>query len=199
MHDLETLAKLFDLLSGFEVPTQRPTEASIARINEHFGVELPANFIRFAKFSECYGSWFAGLGEDYQNEWHIIRINSFYRRLRRRKHGDKWRSAKPKAYVVINHGHDDDCDCIDTSDWNEDAGEYRIGYWTPGLERIDEPYDSFLAYLNGLVKAHLRRHTNDFNRSGGLRTGSRTIVAKIDEIVGTSFSTRSRLLQPDED
>jgi len=183
MHDIETLAELFDLLSGPVFDSEKPTNSSIEQINDHFGIELPATLVQFAKLSNNFGAWFSSLGEDYRNPFHIIRINRIYRRMRKRKHGDKWRPAKPREYIVINHGHDNDCDCIDTGDWNEKEGEYRIVYWYPGVEEIEYRYDSFLHYLNNHVENSINYHTKNVNRSGSLRSGSRNIVECINEII----------------
>jgi hypothetical protein len=183
MYDIEALAKLFDLLSGPVFDSEKPTKTSIEKINEHFGIELPADFIRFAEISNNFGAWYSSLGEDYLNPFHIIRINRIYRRMRRKKHGDKWRPAKPNEYIVINHGHDDDCDCIDAGDWNEKESEYRIIYWCPGIEKIEYRYDSFSHYLNNHVEKSIKYHTNNVNRSGSLRSTSRNIVECINEIL----------------
>ena len=104
-------------------------ETSIKYINSHFGISLPPKLIDMANKSQNFGSWFDSLGPDFSNPFHIIRINRIYHRMRRRPHGGKWQRAKPRYLLVINHGHDDDCDCLDLRTWDSETGDYPIQYW----------------------------------------------------------------------
>ncbi|MBU6954512.1 SMI1/KNR4 family protein [Hahella sp. NBU794] len=183
MYSLEKLAEVNDMVSGYVCHQEKPTLDSINRVNEHFGFSLPQGLIDFAMLSAKFGSFFASLGEDYYNHYHIIRVNRIFRRLRRRAHGDKWRAAKPKPYIVINHGHDRCCDCIDTSDWNEAIQEYRIVFWYPGAKEVEYRYDSFLHYINHHVMAHANYHLNNINSSGNIRTPSREVAERLKRVL----------------
>ncbi len=184
MFPLNELVKLFDLLAnGGLFDVQPPTDESIEHINRHFGISLPESLIEFAKRSKQFGTWFASLGEDYNNPFHIIRINRLFKRMRRQAHGDKWRPAKPKAYILINHGHDDDCDCLDAANWNKESGEYQIVYWYPGIKEIEERYKSFSDYIEAFVLNKIQYHYDNKNSSGQLRRNSREMVKEIDKIL----------------
>lgn len=188
MYPIEKMARLFDAFhSGYVCQVEKPTKNSMRRINEHFGIQFPASLIEFANRSNSFGTWFAGLGEDYENPWHIIKINSLFRKMRRRKHRDKWRRAKPGELIIINHGHDRDCDCIDASDWNEEAKEYRLVYWYPGLEVIEYRYDSFLDYINEYVLNEAARCLKYKDRIGATGARSREQFELISQILGPDW------------
>lgn len=189
LYPLDKMSGLFDVVSTscFHVIAP-PTRASIRKINEHFGVPLPPSMVDFVQSVQCYGSLFAGLGEDYNNQMHIIKINSQYRKMRRRKHGDKWRRALPREFIVINHGHDDDCNCIDTGDWNAASGEYRLTYWCPGLEQFDHKDDSFLHYINRQLMYRAKHYAKYRNYSDR----NRDVYEKITRILGEGWEARLR-------
>jgi hypothetical protein len=185
MLSLDKLIKLDDLLCGryHLLPCELPTQNSIEYINNHFGIQLPQTLIKIALKSKSFGSYFSSLGEDYTNPVHIIRNNSRYKNLYRCKHGDKWRRAKPKEYIVINHGHDNDCICLDLGNTNSGTNEYEVIYWYPGIENIDVRYKSFDCYYEKHVMFHVNSHLNNKNRSGQLRSYSRNLAEKINMIL----------------
>lgn len=188
LYPLDKMIRVFDeLAGGYWANFERPTTQSIAHINQHFRVKLPAALVEFAYRSEHYSTWFAGLGEDYANPMHIIRITSHYRNMRRRKHGDKWRRAMPGQYIVINHGHDDDCDCIDTADWNAETGEFRLGYWCPGMEALEFRQDSFLHYINWQTLHHARYQVKYKDREGATGVRAREKYDMVAGILGRGW------------
>jgi hypothetical protein len=149
----EKLVALFDLRQTTVFPAQPPTDSSIATINTHFGVTLPPMLVRFARVSQKFGCYFASLGEDYENDSHILRINKQFGRVRRRRQG-RWQQVKPEYLLVINHGHDNDCDCLDLRSWNPQTGDYALRYWTPSTQHVDaesEGWPTFHAYLEWLA------------------------------------------------
>ena len=105
-----------------------PTRESIDKIQEHFGVMLPKSFIEFAKKSKNYDCWFTSIGEDYQSYNHIIRVNSRYKNMRRRKSGH-WVNIKPDNFLVIHSDYHDVCLCLNSDKKNESDGEYEMQYW----------------------------------------------------------------------
>lgn len=135
----------------------RPTPFSIRRINEHFQMTLPASFLQFVRSWRSSGNWFAGLGSDYDSPFHIIRINSFWRRRRRTR-------RIPHNLVIFNRGHDEDCDCFNLDVYDPASGEYEIRYWFPGFKEIVS-YPSFFDYMklqvNGWQEPKGRIRRND--------------------------------------
>jgi len=143
-----TLEKLIDRANAhsesrgnFQFP--RPTSASIKRISEHFRMMLPHVFLELVRCWRGSGSWFASLGNDYENPQHIIRMNSYWRTRRRTR-------RLPSHLVIFNLGFDEDCDCFDLEAYDRATGEYPIRYWTPGCAA--EPIQpTFLDYANRLI------------------------------------------------
>jgi hypothetical protein len=124
-----------------------PSEASIAHINKSFGIELPAAFIQFAHECPTYGTWFSSIGEDYDNYLHIFQINKVFREPDPERKGEL-----PPWLVIINHGHDYDCDCLDTRAFNAETREYPIQYWHPRLRETRDPHTTFQEYLSWHVE-----------------------------------------------
>jgi hypothetical protein len=151
MRDISGLAKRFDAALFHVLPAPpRATTFSIARINAHFGITLPADLVEFARCSKAFGNWFASIGPDYESPNHIIRINSYWRRRRRTR-------SMPRNLVAINLGFDDDLDCLDVSSYDPMSGEYHIQYWSPGVESV-APSSTFLSYVETLVKTWEAQH-----------------------------------------
>jgi len=191
LYPLDKMVRLFDALAGgWGADFERPTTKSIKHINQHFGIELPASLVEFAYRSEHFSTWFGGLGEDYANPMHIIRVTSHYRNKRRRKHGDKWRRAMPRQYIVINHGHDDDCDCIDTADWNAETSEFRLGYWCPGMDTLEFRQDSFLHYINRYVLDWARGCLKYKDREGKTGMRAREKFDMVTRILGQGWGNQ---------
>ena len=105
----------------------RPTRPSIARINQHFGMELPEPLLEMVRCWRESATWFASLGPDYDSEHHIIRINSYWRHRRRTR-------RLPRNLVIINLCHDEDCDCLDLDTADATGGRYLVRYWSPEIE-----------------------------------------------------------------
>ncbi len=76
MATIHHLARAFDLVGGTVFHQPRPlTVDSISIINEGLGLVLPPSFVEFVQISETLGKWFAGLGDNYLDPHHILRIN----------------------------------------------------------------------------------------------------------------------------
>ena len=144
MYSVSELAELFDYgaqMYGQLSKTQAPTKSSIKKITSTLKVKLPDSFIEFANISKKYSIWFASLGEDYDNPFHILKVNSLF-------HNN---SSSPKYLVAFNLGYDGDYDCFDTRTINQ-LGEHPLVYYS--LEEISEKEQtlillekSFIAYL----------------------------------------------------
>lgn len=155
---MKELAKRFDAFMNPERPfvsktgdTQHPTKQSIQTIEQHFGVRLPKAFIDFARYSKHYDCWFASLGEDYDSHDHIIRVNSHYKSIRRRK-DKRWVYVKPDNFLLIHADFHDHCLGIWLDDTLKQAGEYPLQYWFQGYEQeFGDCYDNFTAYLVSLI------------------------------------------------
>ncbi len=123
-------------------PHPKPTNDSIEKINDHFGIQLPGALIEFARHSNSFSSWFASIGPDFDSHTHIIRINSFWRRRRKTR-------RIPTDLVIINLGHDEDCDCLDVSSYDPESGEYEIQYWCPEVSN-GKRWQDFHTYIADL-------------------------------------------------
>lgn len=84
------------------------------------------------------GSWFVGLGPDYESSTLIVRINSFWRRRRRRR-------RIPERLVAFTIGSDDDLDCFDLQRGRENGAAYPVVHWGPGMHVVTS-YPSFIQY-----------------------------------------------------
>ncbi len=185
-YDFATMMAIYDLLheSAYGLAVSPPSPTSIAKINAHLDIELPGRLIDFASYSSRYGCWGASLGEDYRSDNHIIRINSRYKRMRRRRHGGRWRAAKPESYVVLNEAHDDDCICLDRDSKDERTGEYHILYWYPGMTAGDPCWDDFEAYLHHITIQQVWNLLNDRTSKGHVRARSMAVIEKAEAILG---------------
>jgi hypothetical protein len=125
-----------------------PTVESVCRINHELGIRLPESLLDFAHQCDCYGVWFASIGEDFESPMHILNLN----RIFHTEHEDGY-TPLPETLVLINHGHDADCDCIDTSIQNVE-GEYSIIYWDYEASSSFVPtrlFENFPLYLESLA------------------------------------------------
>jgi hypothetical protein len=139
-----------------------PTASSIRRINDTLSMQLPVSLLQFASNSCACRHWLVSLGEDYDSHHHILRKTSRTRRFRRRIPGStgRWEYVKPASFIPINHGHDDDYDCIDVSSFDPWTGEYAIQYWAPPRVLGDRRFDTFSDYMASHILAwakHSRR------------------------------------------
>lgn len=131
-----------------------PTASSIRRINETLSIQLPASLIQFVSVSSACHHWLASLGEDYDAHHHILRMTSRARKHRRRALGvqGRWEYVKPASFIPINHGYDDDYDCLDKNTFDLSTGEYAIGYWAP--PRISGGFQhTFPDYMASKIRA----------------------------------------------
>jgi hypothetical protein len=141
---LLAMPERFDACIAFPgEPFPRPTDASIDRIEKHFGFRLPFELTYLARNARRFGDWFAGLGPDYDADTHIIRLNSYWRQRRRTR-------RIPTDHVAFNRGFDDDLDCFVTA---PGPGEFAIAYWCPDLEDGGAVWPNFRAYLEDTVAA----------------------------------------------
>ena len=101
-------------------PASPPTAASVAKIERDLGMRIPESYINLARVAPNYGVWFGSIGEDYSSRNHILWWNSAFRV------GDEEYAALPETFVILNHGHDGDCDCLDVSGGS--SPEYPIYY-----------------------------------------------------------------------
>ena len=148
MERIVKLAKQFDHGQSHIIYTApAPTEKSVAKIEEHFGHCLPMSLITFAKHSEHYGNWLASLGEDYDSRTHIININN------QRHNEPNAEERLPQNFLIINVGYDDDFDCMDLETYDNEADEYLISYWYPGIDlRESTLYESFFDCMAAQVR-----------------------------------------------
>src|SRR4051812_9406500 len=78
-------------------------DARVGRmIGANAGIALPPLFIEVAAACPAYGGWFNSIGDDYENNYHILSMNAALHA-----------GGLPPRYVLLNHGHDGDCDAWD--------------------------------------------------------------------------------------
>jgi hypothetical protein len=125
-----------------------PTVESVHRINHELGIKLTESFLDFAGRCDYYGVCFASIGEDFESPIHILNLN----RIFHTDNGDGY-TPLPETLVLLNHGHDGDCDCIDTRVQNVE-GEYSIIYWDCEASSSCVPtelFTSFPLYLESIA------------------------------------------------
>jgi hypothetical protein len=122
-----------------------PTSASIKRISGELKIELPESLVEFARRSERFGAWFAGLGEDCDSPFHTLQLNS-----QAHEASAVDGVPMPPHPVMINQGYDEDYECFDLRRGRQ-AGEYSIRYWSPGVATWSLS-PSFPAYVEDFVR-----------------------------------------------
>lgn len=133
-------------------PSRPPTDRSVRRIGAELGVRLPALFLEVAAATPSYGAWFGSIGDDFASHNHILSINRSFREL----------EGLPPRYVLLNHGHDGDCDAWDTEAQPSSGGELPIVYFNHDYERgelraLRVTATSFAQYIDTFVRAHAPR------------------------------------------
>lgn len=83
-------------------PSRPPTAGSVERIESALRFKLPPLLIEVATACPAYGGWFNSIGDDYENNYHILSMNAALHA-----------GGLPLRYVLLNHGHDGDCDAWD--------------------------------------------------------------------------------------
>ena len=149
--------------SYFFYPSRPPTAESVERIESALRITLPSLFIDVAAACSSYGGWFNSIGDDYESHAHIINLNEGFHAA----------GLSPR-YVLMNHGHDGDCDAWDTEAPPID-GELPIVYFNYDDYNDDGHYlfqglkayaSSFAEYIDAFVRnkaprcavEELRRH-----------------------------------------
>ena len=169
MMPFETLAELFEIATA---PYSRapwvcaapPTTSSIQRIERDLGIRIPADFIHLAAACPSYGSWLASIGNDFNNGSHITKLNPLFHESSPPE--EEGYAALPPHFIMLNHGHDGDCDCWDTRAITP-AGEHRIVYVcvdAPAAEPAERVFESFRAYAEDFALYHARRSPNKAQR-----------------------------------
>ena len=148
-----TVVELFGLAThDMRWDAAPPTQRSIERIRESLGVRIPDAYVQVATSCPNYGAYLNGIGEDYDQGIHMLRLTQWFR------------SAAvpplPSYYVLICHGHDGDCDCWDTREVVAASGEPPIvhvsleegyGDTPPRVQVSDIRYASFADYLTSIT------------------------------------------------
>ena len=135
-------------------PSAAATAKSVARIEAELKIALPQDFIELSQKCAPYGGWFSSIGEDFESPNHILRANESFR-----EEDDDYQPL-PLHLVMLNHGHDGDCDCWDTSREPNADGGFPIIYFdatTGEVRNSNYDFPSFASYLEYLCRAHSRR------------------------------------------
>jgi hypothetical protein len=129
-----------------------PTAHSIARIEEELGLTIPPDLIKIASRCPAYGGWLAGIGDDYDHTCHILSLNRAFHE------GDEL-PPLPAHFVLLNHGHDGDCDCWDVRTTGAN-GEHPIVYIALESGRVEpagKVFATFREYLEQFARDHAPR------------------------------------------
>ena len=150
-----------------------PTAESVKLISEELHLVIPDDFIMLARRCPNYGGWFASIGEDYDNPIHILNVNKQFHE-----------EGLPSHFVILNHGHDGDCDCWDKRTVS-DKGEHPITYIHVDEHSVREKRDyifySFRDYLENFSRTHSVRTS-----VRKLRRKAKRILAEFDEGSGAN-------------
>jgi hypothetical protein len=142
MMPIDTLIKLFTLatepFTTFH-SGEPPTSNSLKKIQRELSIYIPEDYQRIATDCPTYGVWLGGLGEDYEHPFHILQNNKHY-------HNSDDSLTLPQHLIIINLGHDDDCDCWNTQETTI-YDEYPIIYTSLGLEPSGRRFESFREYI----------------------------------------------------
>jgi hypothetical protein len=148
--EFKKIADLFRIAThDMKTGAAKPTAKSLAKIESALGLEIPDVYRRIANECPNYGAYLNGIGEDYEQEVHILRLNQVFH--------DRAisRPALPAHFVLISHGHDGDCDCWDLR-VKGSAGEHPIVRVSlekarddaPAVVRVsNERFENFRDYL----------------------------------------------------
>jgi len=164
MIPIDTLIELVGIATepwgvhGQARPVQ-PTAQSVERIRRELGVAIPNDYIRIATACTSYVGWLASIGEDYDHHCHILRLNETF-------HSPEEPPALPQHFVLLNHGHDGDCDCWDVRA-STVSGEHPIVYVDMESDTPDASglrFESFRAYIEHFVRYQAPRAASSSRR-----------------------------------
>jgi hypothetical protein len=172
MIPFEILRELFDTATepwrgSYHV--EPPTPQSIQRIQQELSITIPDDYIHIATNCPSYGVWLAGIGEDYDHAFHILRLNGVF-------HDYNDLPALPQQFVLLNHGHDGDCDCWDTREITA-SGEHSIVYVDVGSvspEPSGKKFEDFRSYIENFS---LHSATDNPNRK--LRHRAKQLIEQV--------------------
>lgn len=133
-----------------------PTESSIATINRKFGITVPASIIYFSQNSHYF---YSGLGKNFDSPEHMLSLNSYCRKKRRRalrgqgNYPGQWVYSLPRHLIVLwGDRLDEDYICLDAHRFDKATGEYVLTYWSPPRYEGNEPcYSSFIDYIQKIL------------------------------------------------
>lgn len=163
MVEFKKIAELFRIAThDMDVGAAKPTAKSLAKIEAALGLEIPDVYRRIANECPNYGAFLNGIGEDYEQEVHILRLNQVFH--------DRAisRPALPPHFVLISHGHDGDCDCWDLR-VKGSAGEHPIVQVNlekaredaPAVVRVaNEHFETFREYLISIALHYASKHAH---------------------------------------
>jgi len=126
-----------------------PTPGSVERIQRELSITIPEDYVSVAAACASYGSWLAGLGDDYENNCHILALNTVF-------HTADETPALSNHFILLNHGHDGDCDCWDTRELTS-KGEHPIVYInleSGNLHATGKQFTSFRSYIEQFALDH---------------------------------------------
>jgi hypothetical protein len=165
MMPFDTLAELFAIATEpfSRVPWSSgkpPTARSIEKIQRKLGIRIPEDYVQLATTCSSYAACLAGIGEDYESGRHIIGLNRlFHDTVLERVYGGSG-VALPSHFILLNHGHDGDCDCWDIRERTA-SGEHpiiHVSIESSRPELVQNRFDSFRAYVEDFVVTNAPRH-----------------------------------------
>jgi SMI1 / KNR4 family (SUKH-1) len=165
-------SKLFDA-----VENTAPTELSIRIISEKLGFVLPSDYVEFAKLTPGYSRWFASIGEDFEDPYHILAENAWYHTAEN--------ILLPPELIVINHGFDGDLICYDLSRRN-DQNQISICY-CEGLEGESKITPGSKKHLAFSISEYLIQNIESWERSRtDAKNDRRAQPTSVDNVVSAA-------------
>jgi len=149
-----------DLIARFDLavadqwgPHLAPTAESIAAVEKHFGVRLPALLVELARKSKSFSSFFLGIGPNFHSHTHMVEKNRMVRTNEDWLRLDGGRSAPSNLVFITENFMDSFFWCLDT-ETDDPAG--TVVYWEP-CSRVEQPSFGFHSFLEAQIQDYEHR------------------------------------------
>jgi hypothetical protein len=146
IHDTGTL---------FKSNQHSPTSQSIKFIEKQLGIILPKTFTELASRCLTYTEWFAGMGQDYEWDSHILTKNREYH------NGEE--ASLPKNLILFTQGYDLIYDCFDLNNLDENGNASIVYCYL--LESDDDVKIDKIEHISYCFDTYLDRHLSRWEKA----------------------------------